>query len=381
MHVGIDVTSLIYDRGVSRYTANLITSLLSYTPIEVSVYGVGLRGYKKLLAQVDKLERPRNFRHRVIRHLPVELMEQLWRLGLSPVSKHLPLLDLFHSWDWLQPPDKTLPLVSTIHDLAILRFPETAHPKVLRAHRRSWRVLKKRQAHIITPSLATKKDVIKYLGIPPHQVHVVHEALPERLIRLAHSLTETEYQAIKADLKLTRPFLLFVGTTEPRKNLKRLIQAWRPLASEIDLIIAGANGGDKLTRDLPGLRFLGPVTDRQLVVLYTEAKAFVYPSLYEGFGLPILESFYFGTPVVTSNNSGMREVAGNAAELVDPKDPADIRAGILKILNETKEAESIRRQRMVIRGQMFSLKRMGLETAKVYQLAKKEDEAGLLSQA
>ncbi len=379
MHVGVDVTSLIYDRGVSRYTANLIISLLKYTPLDVSVYGVSFRQYQKLITKLDELETQRSFRHRALRRVPVELVERLWQMGLLPVKKHLPALDVFHSWDWLQPPDKDLALVSTIHDLAMLRFPETAHPKVLKAHQRSWRVLKQRQAHIITPSLATKKDVIEYLDIPPHQVHVVHEALPESLIRLAHSLNETDYQAIKEKLKLKRPFLLFVGTTEPRKNLKRLIQAWQPLSKELDLIIAGAEGWDKLKKGLKGLRFLGQVTDQELVVLYTEAQVFVYPSLYEGFGLPILESFYFGTPVVTSDNSGMREVAGNAAELVNPEDPESIRAGILKILNEDKEAESVRRQRMVIRGQMFSLKRMGLETAKVYKLAKKEYEAGLLS--
>jgi len=378
MHVGVDVTSLIYDRGVSRYTANLVRGLLHFSQLDVSVYGVSFRQYKKLLAKVDELEAPYHFKHRALRHVPVELVERLWQMGLSPIRKHLQGIDVFHSWDWLQPPDKDLALVSTIHDLAMLHFPETAHPKVLKAHQRAWRQLKKHSAHIITPSLATRKDVVEKLGFAPHQVHVVHEALSEKLVKLAQNLTEAEYETLKTKLKLDQPFILFVGTTEPRKNLKRLVEAWQPLAKDYQLIIAGAKGWDKLETDLPNLRFLGPVSDKELIVLYTEASLFVYPSLYEGFGLPILESFYFGTPVVTSNNSGMLEVAGNAAELVDPLDVKSIRAGIVKVLNEDKEAESIRRQRMVIRGQMFSLKQMTKETVKVYQLALYDYEKNLL---
>ncbi len=378
MHVGIDVTSLIYGRGVSRYTANLVRALLRYTDVSVSVYGVSLRRYKNLLYLVDELEKEGRFKHRVLRHVPVELVERLWQMGLSPIRKHLKDIDLFHSWDWLQPPDKDLPLVSTIHDLAILKYPETAHPKVLKAHRRSWRVLKEKNAHIITPSNATKKDVIKYLDIAPRQVHVVYEALPEPLFVLARKLTEDDVLKVKEKFKLKKPFLLFVGTTEPRKNLKHLLQAWEPLKKDYDLVIAGAAGWDKLDKNIPGVKFLGPVSDLELAVLYTEAKVFVYPSLYEGFGLPILESFYFGTPVVTSNNSGMIEVAGNAAELVDPASSESIRTGILKILNETKDEEEVRRQRMIIRGQMFNLRQMGLETAKVYQVALADYEKSLL---
>ncbi len=380
MQIGIDVTSLIYDRGVSRYTANLVRSLLKFTDVDVSVSGISWRQYHKLVQQVDRLEVGRSLRQRALRHLPVELVTKLWQVGLLSIKKQLPLIDLFHSWDWLQPPDQHLPLVSTIHDLAILRFPETAHPRVLAAHERAWRILREREAHIIAVSQSTRRDILDKLDFPAHQVHVVHEALPEEVVWVAERTDEKKYQTLKEKLNLSRPFLFFVGTREPRKNLKRLIQAWQPLSQEIDLLIAGEVGWNGLKQHQAHLRFLGKVTDAELMVLYTEASAFVYPSLYEGFGLPILESFYFGTPVVTSNNSGMLEVAGNAAELVDPLEVESIRQGIETVLHEDKQAEAVRRQRMVIRSQMFSLKQMALETKKVYQLALNDDEKRLSSQ-
>src|SRR6185369_15571845 len=124
---------------------------------------------------------------------------------------------------------------------------------------------------------------------------------------------------IKNQLHLSRPYLLFVGTREPRKNLNRLIKAWQPLSNNFDLIFAWEAGWDEMAQTLnQHVRFLGKVSAQELAVLYGEAEIFVYPSVYEGFGLPILEAFYHGTPVVTSNVSSLPEVAGNAAELVEP---------------------------------------------------------------
>jgi len=161
-----------------------------------------------------------------------------------------------------------------------------------------------------------------------------------------------------------------VGTREPRKNLLRLIEAWKPLQSQIELLIAGESGWDT-TENVQevGLRFLGQVSDEELSVLYAEAELFAYPSLYEGFGLPILEAFHHGTPVVTSNNSGMIEVAGNAAELVDPLDVSSITKAIEKILSESNDDQKKRLQRMIIRQQMFSWKKVARETLAVYKKA------------
>ena len=142
------------------------------------------------------------------------------------------------------------------------------------------------------------------------------------------------------------------------------------MAKDYQLIIAGEKGWDKTENiDHSQLRFLGHVEDRELAVLYGEAEVFCYPSLYEGFGLPILESFFHGTPVLTSNISSMPEVAGNAAEYIDPENTDDIRKGLETILNESIEAQQKRLQRMIIRLQMFSWERVVEETIQVYQKA------------
>ncbi len=370
MKIGLDITSLIYQRGVSRYTYNLVQALNDYTNHDLYLYGSSLRQSSFLKKSALDLIDKKNFRHQYkIQKLPPSVLQLLWKINLNPISFQFPELDVFHSWDWVQPPDKNLPLVSTIHDLAILKYPETALPKVLKAHQQSWRILKKRQAHIIAVSQATKRDVVKILGFPNWRVHVVPEALPVEIVEVDQQLDEVKADLIKQKLNLNRPYILFVGVREPRKNLARLIKAWQPLSKEVELIVAGDKGWDEHKFHNPQLRFLGRVTDQELCVLYSEAELLAYPSLYEGFGLPILEAFHHGTPVITSNISAMIEVAGNAAELVDPHSVEEIRQAIKKILDEDKEAQQKRLQRMIIRKQMFDWKKVALQTVQVYKKA------------
>jgi len=377
MNVGIDVTSLLYSRGVSRYTANLVRALLSQPSLELSLYGTTLRQknlLKKLVTEIAPLNR---FTQLEIHQIPTQLQDILWNtLGLHPVAAQLPGIEVFHSWDWIQPPDRNVPIVSTIHDLAILRYPDTAHPQIVSMHQKAWKRLRQTKAEIIAVSRSTKKDIVELLDIPAERVHVIYEALPVEMKQVSEALTDEKYKFIQTKLKLTQPYILFVGTREPRKNVARLIQAWAPLANELQLIIAGEQGWDEtsspaLRKSLtnPKLRFLGRVSDVELAVLYGEATLFAYPCLYEGFGLPILEAFYHGAPVLTSNVSAMVEVAGNAAELVDPFAIDSINQGIINILNENMTQQQRRMQQMIIRLQMFDWNRVVKSTLAVYQQA------------
>lgn len=379
MKVGIDISPVIYGRGVSRYTSNLVLSLAQISDIQLSLYGSSLRQYTQLESfgdQVQKISRKpvKTFFDR----LPPTVLEILWStLQVNTLNSSFANLDVFHGWDWLMPPDKRVPLVSTVHDLAILKFPDTAHAKILDRHQQAWKVLKQRQAEIIAVSHSTKRDLIELLDFSPSKIHVIHEALPQETVAVSDNMTEEQSDKIADDLHLNQPYIFFVGTQEPRKNLSRLIEAWKPLAKDIQLLIAGASGWDdsqSQAMKLPvavqnQLRFLGRVSEKQLAVLYERAELLAYPCLYEGFGLPILEAFYHGIPVVTSNVSGMQEIAGNAAELVDPQSVESIRAGIKKVLNEGREAQQRRLQQMVIRLQLFDWRRVAIETAKVYALA------------
>ena len=374
MNVGIDITATIYGRGVSRYTSNLVRALLKSGKVRLTLYGSSLRQRSELVTIAENLKKETNSKaETVIQSYPPSLYNFLWnKVGYPKIKSLLPSINLFHSWDWIQPPDKDIPLVSTIHDVALLKFPETAHPKIKAMHEQSWKILKNAEAHIIAVSRATKKDVVEMLGIPERLVHVVHEALPIEVEQVAESLDEDQEAILKAHLKLEKPYILFVGTREPRKNLKRLIEAWLPLEEEVELVIAGEEGWDETDKqfaNVKNLRFLGRVTDQELSVLYSNAKLFAFPSLYEGFGLPILEAFYHGTPVVTSNTSSMPEIAGNAAELVDPQSVESIRKGLQTILSESDQEQKTRIQRMIIRQHMFSWQKVAQETLAVYQKA------------
>lgn len=371
MHIGFDVTSLLYNRGVSRYTANVIRELVSLKQDSIYAYGNSFKNSASLFKQIAQLGVPKA--NCAVDTFPIPVLEKMWQFGLNPVHKKLPKMEVFHSWDWVQPPDTSLPLVSTIHDVAILKFPETAHPTVLAHHQRAWDILKKRNAHIIAVSHSTKKDIVQLLGFNPSLIHVIHEALPMETLQTSAAMTEHTYDRIKAKLGLVRPYILAVGTREPRKNLERLITAWQPFAKDIDLLIAGEKGWDATETQAikfpTQLRFMGKVSDLELHVLYEEAEMLAYPSLDEGFGLPILEAFHHGTPVLTSNRSAMPEVAGNASLLVNPESVESIRSGITELLNESQAQQKKRLQQMILRLQAFSWRQVAIQSRKVYQSA------------
>jgi len=377
MKVGIDITSLLYNRGVSRYTANLVRALNQQSGVSISLYGSTFSQQTRLRSLTQQLG---PVSQTIIQPYGPKLQNLLWNwLRFNPIQKVLPKIDVFHSWDWIQPPDRNLPLVSTIHDLAILRYPETAHPEVLKMHQRAWKRLKDQEAEIIAVSRSTKKDIVEFLEINPQKIHVIYEALPTEMRQISEQMVEETYLQLKTKLELPEKYALFVGTREPRKNLIRLIEAWLPLATELHLVIVGEKGWDETSSPTlqkalnhPHLHFLDRVNDQELVVIYSEATVFVYPCLYEGFGLPILEAFYHGVPVVTSNVSAMVEVAGNAAELIDPLSVESLRSGIEKILNERLSDQQKRLQRMVIRLQMFDWNRVAKDTVGVYQRALEE---------
>jgi len=203
MQIGIDITPAIYHRGVSRYTVNLAKSLSRENEVALSLFGSSLRQRNYLQKVADNIIGNSNMNITnssscaKILPYPQKILNQMWRLGINPVSKHLKKLNLFHSWDWQQPPDKNIPIVSTIHDLAILKFPETAHPGIAKSHQISWDQLRKNKSHIIAVSRTTKKDIMDLLGFPSYMVHVVHEALPEEFKQVSDLITEEIALTIK----------------------------------------------------------------------------------------------------------------------------------------------------------------------------------------
>lgn len=358
LRLGIDISAVQYNRGVSRYTSNLVHALSSRRNVKMTLFGASLR-QRKTLVSFARTQAPKA--KRIILPHPAKVMHVLWNeLHVIPVEAFTGEIDVFHSWE-VQPPTRSARLVTTIHDLAMLRYPHTADPYVLEMNKASWRRIEKEASAVIAVSQATKKDILKYLNIDPKKVHVVPEAMT---VESKVTLTERQQKMLLKKFRLTRPFLLFVGTQEPRKNLPNLIEAWRPLKKDFDLVLAGAPGWENLKKER-GLVLAGEVSNKELAALYKASSAFVYPSLYEGFGLPILDAFYHKTPVVTSNVSSMPEVAGSAAVFVSPEDPKSIRKGIERAVEE--RASYIKKGQKRLK--KFSWKLAAEQTVEVYRKA------------
>jgi glycosyltransferase involved in cell wall biosynthesis len=254
-------------------------------------------------------------------------------------------------------------LVVTVHDLAFERFPDAYPPRWLRLYRAGVRAACRRADAILVPSRATADDLAARPDADPSKIVVtpLAAALPEG---------SDDTRPTLDSLGIGRPFVLFAGTSEPRKNVGRLVSAFDAIASEVphSLVLAGAAGWGATGTDAAPGRVIrtGSVSAEQLDALYRSADAFCLPSLSEGFGIPILEAMQRGVPVVTSAASALAEVADDAALLVDPTDEASIADALRRVLTDRALAEDLRRRGRE-RAATFSWDRTAELTAAVYR--------------
>ncbi len=236
-----------------------------------------------------------------------------------------------------------VPAVVTIHDLGYRHFPD-AHPFTQRLYLDlSTRFSARAAAHVIADSEATKRDLIRFYRTPAEKVTVVYPGRDEALRRVEAASVRTKY-------RLPETYLLHVGTLQPRKNLIRLIQATdraRRHAPNLTLVLAGRTGWLsepilEAARAAPHVRLLQYVPDGDLAGLYSGAAAFVFPSLYEGFGFPALEAMACGTPVICSNTASLPEVVGDAALRVNPLDVAELAEAIRRVLSDAELSAALR---------------------------------------
>jgi glycosyltransferase involved in cell wall biosynthesis len=292
----------------------------------------------------------RNFRMVPETAAPYSIAEQI-RIPFSLAREGVRLV---HEPHYVLPPAIRCRSVVTIHDCIHLMFPQYLPGKLAYVYAKGsmWSATRKAD-RILTVSEASKRDILRFFDVPPDKVAVIHNAIDERFLAPADP---GKMDLVKQRYQLDHPFVLYVGNIKPHKNLERLIDAFGRARSrcsdDLKLIIIG----DEISKYPPlrqavhkhkldkHVRFLGFQPMETLAVFYRLARAFVFPSLYEGFGLPPLEAMACGTPVVTSNVSSLPEVAGGAALLVDPHDTDAIANGIcLAVTDEALRADLIRR--------------------------------------
>jgi glycosyltransferase involved in cell wall biosynthesis len=291
------------------------------------------------------------------------LGRDLWwhQVGVSLAARRAGAT-LMHLPAALGPVRPLLPTVVTIHDTIVLRFPH-----LFRTWQRSYaRIVLPRVARsaaaVITGSEATRADIIEQLGVAADRIAVVAYGVDTRFTPVA--VGSDEARAVIARYELPRDFVLTVGAIEPRKNLPRIIEAVEKLG--IPLVHAGPDGW--LAADVPrnAARFLGYVPTADLRVLYGLARALVYPSLWEGFGLPVVEAMACGCPVITSTVSSLPEVAGGAALLVDPTVTDALAAAIEQVWTDDGLRQQLA-ERGLERARLFTWERTARETVAVYE--------------
>ena len=347
MLIGIDGIPLRdIKTGIGHYTFELAKSLALASPADQFEI-ISPFPFLTVNQSEDAQEAwPPNLRAAQVK---VNLIERnWWTVGLPRYLKRRSL-DLFHGTNYDIPLWKRCPTVLTIHDLSPLLFPDTHKARhVLRARRRL-PLMARTATQIVTPSESVRHEVIEHLQVSREKV----TAIPEAARAIFRPLPPEQTVETRKRLGVEDDFLLFVGTIEPRKNLIVLLRAYRDLLSATELrpqlVIAGKKGW--LTDRLFGLvqelgieervNFTGYLSDDELSALYSSCRIFIYPSIYEGFGLPPLEAMACGAPVIASSIPSFREVLGGAAQLVAPDNVDGLAGSIITLLGDRNERQRL----------------------------------------
>ncbi|MCL5025464.1 MAG: glycosyltransferase family 4 protein, partial [Chloroflexi bacterium] len=294
-----------------------------------------------------------------------------WEQATLPLELLGAGLDLLHSPDFIPPFRARFPTVITVHDLGFRLYPEAVTADSRRYYGQIDRAVQ-HAAAIIAVSESTRRDLVDRANAPADRIRVIYEAADEAFRPLDRSAA---VKGARTKLGVEGSFILFVGTVEPRKNLPTLLRALTaPEVSSVRLVVAGSRGwlSDEVFRLVEKLhlrgrvQFLGHTPPDDVVTLYNAADAVAYPSLYEGFGLPVVEAMACGTPVVCSNTSSLPEVAGDAALLVEPLDVAAWAKAVARVL-EDRALRLELREKGLRRAAVLSWKRAARETLEVYR--------------
>jgi len=366
--IALDARLVGYAAGIARYAVLLADALRR---LEGPEHYVILRGRK---AARFAIHGP-NVQTHTVYTPPHNRLERL-TLPVELLARR-PWPNLLHSLDHVAPAWGPWRSVVTLHDLAFLLYPGT-HTAASRAYYAATGESVRRAERVIAVSQRTASDAVRLLGVDPARIRVVHEAAAPGFAPRPRAGLQKLAQRFGFDADPGRPYILFVGTLEPRKNVPLLLEAFALLRREVDaqLLLVGARGwlDEPITaahvRSGVGeaARFLGSLGEEDLALLYSHAGVFVLPSLYEGFGLPVLEAMACGAPVVCSNAGPLPEVAGDAAVLLKPEDPTAWAVALRDVLTTPRTADELRR-RGFNRTREFNWEQTAVQTREVYREA------------
>lgn len=338
VRIGIDIRPLswLHDRaGIYQTISHVVTHLMELAPDHQYVL-LSTRGGPP---EADRFSRGR------VRKLPARLSSVvLERLG-APVECLLGRMAVFYGPSFFVPRTLRCRTVVTLHDVMFMRHPEFLHPEWVDSLKKMVGQATSRADAVIAVSEFTKRELVECLGLPEQRIHVIPNGIGPGFCQIAD---QARLDRARAKYDVTAPYALFVGRLEPKKNLGTLIRAWHEMrrmsGQRITLVVAGSKGPSYpalrgLARELGverDIRFTGAVEGPDLPALYAGAELFVFPSLYEGFGIPVLEAMACGTPVVASTCAAVSEVAGDAALAVDPTNVEELAAAMSHVITQSE---------------------------------------------
>ncbi len=350
MIIGIDISSIPYGTGVSEYTKQLVLNLLDIDKSnQYKLFFGSLRQSlpPDFLSKISQRSNAKLYKY----PLPPTLLDILWnKLHILAIEFLIGKCDIFHTSDWTQPPTILAKTICTIHDLTPFLFPKWQHPIIISAHTKKINQAIVDKSNFISVSNSTKQDFYKLFKV---KSHTIYESGP------------TNYKPTKEP---SANYFLVSGTREPRKNLKNILLAFEQLQKKYPkskLKIAGKYGWGQDIEPVHNVSILGYVSDSDLIKLHQNALALVYPSLYEGFGLPIAKSINCHVPVISSNISSMPEVVGKAGILIDPTKPDEIFKAMEQLIINRSLYTAISKE-CVSQSKKFSWKKTATQTLDFY---------------
>jgi glycosyltransferase involved in cell wall biosynthesis len=369
--ISLDATALRPNpSGIGYYVYNLIEALYQLQSSENFQLNLFYQPSVKnwLRGNLSASEQLQNYPHTHCLPIPTTLSNLLTKFpnpALAYFEKYLQYPDIVHGTDHIVYPCQKSFKVMTIHDLTFIKYPEYV-PLIVKTYTERIKRCLKWTDLIITMAETTKEDIVHHLQVNPHKIWVI--PLASR-----YSVQEN----LKTSPTDEQPYILFVGTFEPRKNIKTLVLAFDYLKKKFDLphrlVLIGKKGwgyesilkcieNSAYKKDIYHLNYLA---DELVAQFYQHAEVFVYPSFYEGFGLPVLEAMNLGTPVITSNISSLPEVVDSAAITINPQDFIELAEAIFKVLSN----DDLRKQLILdgrTRAQRFSWERTAKQTLEAY---------------